>query len=76
MPQRWSSASVMLYCLLSKTMTCPPPACCTRSATASLAFLLLKVLMQPLHAFTDAWCDECRLPHCWRQPGTPHGTQR
>ena len=42
MPQRWSSASVMLYCLLSKTMTCQPSAYCTRSAPASLAFLLLK----------------------------------
>ena len=42
MLQRWSSAMVMLYCLLSKTMTCPPLAYCTRSATTSLAVLLLK----------------------------------
>ena len=46
------------------------------NSLSSFSALPLKVLMQPLHALTDAWCDECRLPHCWRQPGTPHGTQR
>ena len=40
MPQRLSSASVMLHCLLSKTMTCLPLAYCKRSATARLSFLL------------------------------------